>query len=110
MSTAVRALSRERTGGREQTDYLEFLNMLVDASGSLRWLTADEIVTSILELIDAGLNSGEPRKLEVYQKLAAMMLRRLREEEDVLELTDEEIDLPTVNAIKTIMNGGREAA
>lgn len=82
----------------------------MNANKARRWLTADEIVTSVLELIDAGLSSGEPRKSEVYQKLAEILLRRLRDEEDRLELTDEEIDLPTVEILKKMMNGGREAA
>src|SRR6266404_6397057 len=99
----------ERTGGRERTRYQEFLLALIAASGLMAWLTTEEMVTSILELIDAGLDDSDPRKVEVYQKLSAAFCDRIDDDANMIHFDDEPIHAETVEFIDQVMRGGREA-
>lgn len=112
MSTAVQTLAlRERTGGRDRTEYLEFLSKLMEASKHINWLTTDELVSSLLDMIDAGYRSSDdPRRLEVYARLIEQISERCSEERDSIDFSDEPIHRPTLDFIDKIIRGGREAA
>jgi hypothetical protein len=110
MSSAAFAIIDERTGGREHTSYAEFVSRLMAVSGFLRWLNPDEIVTSVMELIDAGLDEQDARKGEVYSKFYSALQHRIEDQEDFIELEEEKVHEPTVQMIQTMMKGGRETA
>jgi hypothetical protein len=111
MSVAAHGIPRgERTGGRERTRYQEFLSVLIASSSLMAWLTTEEMVTSILELIDAGLDDSDSRKVEVYQKLVTAFSDRIDDDASMIHCDSEPIHAETVEFIDQVMRGGREAA
>jgi hypothetical protein len=111
MSAAVQTLSvRERTGGREGTEYLEFWAKLAKAVKHINWLTTDELVHALVDLIDAGYSTDEARRLEAYSKLIEVLSERVFEEKDSLDFDEEPMHRPTLDFIDKVMRGGRETA
>src|ERR1700738_1065484 len=114
MSATVQSLSqtaaRGRTGGVERTRYELFVAFLIAASPLIEWLTPDEVVTSIMELINAGFDDNDPAKAELYQKLLRRLTDHIEDEADLMVRISEPVDRETLEFMDSVMSGGREAA
>lgn len=111
MSATAQSIGvRERTGGVDRTRYEIFRNVLIHASQLVPWLTPDEVATSVRELIEAGLDDRDPRRIELCVKLIATLTKLVEEEENVMTFDDEPIHSETLQFIDRVIGGGQEAA